>query len=645
MMLRGDEEFVRQARARLATPLSRRDRWTSVALGGTFLTTAVAMAALLPGHRSLSIGVATLLVGCYAAVSRVEFELGPGSAVPTQLVLVPMLFLVPVSAVPLCVAAGYVLGLLIDYAQGKRHGQRAFVLLSCSWHSVGPAVVLALFGHDEPRWDDWPIYAAALAAQFLFDLASSTAREKLAFGVSPRELLPFLVWVYAVDALLAPIAFLIAAASTRMPYAALLALPLVALLALLARDRTRRIDRALELSEAYRGATRQARSDPLTGVGNRLAWDEAIEAAKAGGAEVPVSVIVVDVDGLKLANDTGGHELGDRLLRSLADVVRTSVRADDLVARIGGDEFGVLMLDTGDDRCGEVAGRISDAIARHAGLDSFRLSAAVGHATRPAAAAVAEAARIADMQMYLQKHARSPRLFDLDNLVALPTLDRQEGEADHGSLSAPARTRDETCDVLLTVTRERDQDLEQHLRDVAELAVAVAARLGVTPPQLDDLRRAAWLHDIGKLAVPDAILGKRARLTDREKKVMRRHPVVGARILASVHGLGPVARLVRASHERYDGQGYPDQLAADEIPLGARIIFVCDSYDAMTSDRPYRPRRTHEDALAQLRAGAAAQFDPLVVDAFCEVVAEKRQRLQPSALTAPANFVKVRWAS
>ena len=115
------------------------------------------MAALLPGHRPLSVLPAALLVACYAVVSRVEFEVGPGSAVPTQLVLVPMLFVLPVSAVPLCVAAGYVLSALIDHLVGKRHAQRAFVLLAYSWHSVGPALVLSVFGADELRWSDWPV--------------------------------------------------------------------------------------------------------------------------------------------------------------------------------------------------------------------------------------------------------------------------------------------------------------------------------------------------------------------------------------------------------------------------------------------------------------------------------------------------------
>lgn len=610
-----DEQLVEEARERVTKPLSGRDRWTSVALGGTFVATAFALALLLPAHRPLAIVPAVFLIASYALVSRVEFELGPGSAVPTQLVFVPMLFLLPVSMVPLAVAAGYMLGLLVDHLQGKRHGQRAFVLLSYCWHSVGPTVVLALFAHGDVRWEDSPVYVAALASQFVFDFASSTAREKLAFGISPRALVPFLVWVYSVDALLAPAALVIASVSAESPYVSVVALPLVGLLALLARDRTRRIDRALELSEAYRGAMRQARSDPLTSLGNRLAWDEAL--VRAAGEAGPVSVILVDLDGLKRANDTRGHEFGDRLLRTMADVIRGSVRTGDVVARIGGDEIGVLMLNTDEGGCTAVAARIRRRI-EDAVVEGFQLSAAVGHASRPAAHEVSEAARDADMQMYLEKRAGAPWLFEVGEVISRAPNDPKT------RLRTPGGAGD-ACDLLLAALRERDEGLEQHLLDVADLAVAVAERLGVPASQLDDVARAAKLHDVGKVAVPDAIVGKDGPLTTEEWEIMRRHPVVGERILVGTPELAEVAKLVRASHERYDGRGYPDGLRGHEIPLGARILFVCDAYDAMTSDRPYRASLAHETALAELRANAATQFDPLVVDVFCAIVEERRR--------------------
>jgi two-component system cell cycle response regulator len=226
--------------------------------------------------------------------------------------------------------------------------------------------------------------------------------------------------------------------------------------------------------------------------------------------------------------------------------------------------------------------------------------------------------------MYLEKRAEPPWPFDVDEVLARGWSDRIASMRGGTPRAAHGASAD-ACEVLLAALRERDEGLEQHLRDVADLAIAVAERLGVPAAQLDDVARAAKLHDVGKVAVPDAIVGKDGPLTAEEWEVMRRHPVIGERILGEAPGLADVARLVRASHERYDGRGYPDGLRGHEIPLGARILFVCDAYDAMTSDRPYREPMTHETALAELRANAATQFDPLVVDVFCAVVAERRR--------------------
>ncbi len=181
-------------------------------------------------------------------------------------------------------------------------------------------------------------------------------------------------------------------------------------------------------------------------------------------------------------------------------------------------------------------------------------------------------------------------------------------------------TRRGTCDVLMQVLREREPELHDHSDGVTLLALAVGRRLGLSAEQLDEVARAAELHDIGKIAIPEAVLHKAGPLDDREWELMRQHTVIGDRILQASPAMRPVARLVRASHERWDGGGYPDRLAGEEIPLGARIVAVCDSYSAMTSDRPYQQEpATHERAIAELRRCAGSQFDPAVVDAFCAV--------------------------
>jgi diguanylate cyclase (GGDEF)-like protein len=400
-----DEDLVAASRSRVAEPLTGRDRWASTTLGLLFLATAAIMVAFLPGRASVSVPVALLLIVGYAVVSRVEFEIGPGSAVPTQLLFVPMLFALPASAVPLCVACAYLLGAATDYASGRIHIQRAWVLLSSSWYSVGPALVFTFAGVQSPRWRDWPIYIIALAAQFTFDLCSSSARERFAFGTPIKSLLPFLAWVYAVDSLLAPLGLSAAFTTTQIEFAFLLTLPLIGLLALLARDRRARIDQALAFSSAYRGASREARKDPLTGLGNRLAWQEASTLAdvRREVSGEPVSVIVLDLDRLKLANDTRGHQFGDDMLRAIAALVQANVRGRDVLARIGGDEFGVLMPDTDEEACAQTVIRLVAAIEEHRGLDGFALSAAIGHATCPPAQSLPEAIRDADSLMYRRK--------------------------------------------------------------------------------------------------------------------------------------------------------------------------------------------------------------------------------------------------
>ena len=170
--------------------------------------------------------------------------------------------------------------------------------------------------------------------------------------------------------------------------------------------------------------------------------------------------------------------------------------------------------------------------------------------------------------------------------------------------------------MLLRALSERHPDLGEHVDGVAELAEAVGARLGIEGEELVQLRHAAALHDIGKVAIPDEIIAKPGPLDDEEWAFMRRHTIIGERILAAAPALGPAARLVRSSHEAWDGRGYPDGLAGAEIPLGARIIAVCDAFDAMISDAPVRAARTAGEALAELRRCAGTQFDPAVVAAF-----------------------------
>jgi HD-GYP domain-containing protein (c-di-GMP phosphodiesterase class II) len=247
------DSLIEQSRELAVSPLGDRDRLASLLLGGTFLAAALALALLVGSSRSVEGWTLLLFVCSYALASRIDFEIGTGSAVPTQLVLVPMLVLLPVTYVPLCVLGGLLLGGLPEYVRGRVPVDRSLLRFVNSWHAVGPALVLILAGEPEPTARNMPIYALALGAQFVFDFASTALRDRLGLGVSPLSLLRFMVWIWAVDSALTPTAMLAAIGSQQDTYLVLFSLPLIGLLAYFARERRARIDHALELSHAYRG--------------------------------------------------------------------------------------------------------------------------------------------------------------------------------------------------------------------------------------------------------------------------------------------------------------------------------------------------------------------------------------------------------
>jgi HD-GYP domain-containing protein (c-di-GMP phosphodiesterase class II) len=245
--------LIEDARARASERLAARDSRATLFGALAFVALAVPFAFLAPSDRVVEPGVLVLLVVAYALAARVEFEVGSGFAVPTQIVFVPMLFLLPVGLVPLCVAIGFLLCSAADFARRRVHWERALLEVFSAWHALGPALVLALAGEPAPTWDVLPLLAVVLVAQFAFDLASSSARAKVAFDVSVRAQLRLTAPVYFVDAALAPAGFLFAVVAYDEPLAILLVLPLLGLFAFFARERHSRIDHALELSHAYRG--------------------------------------------------------------------------------------------------------------------------------------------------------------------------------------------------------------------------------------------------------------------------------------------------------------------------------------------------------------------------------------------------------
>jgi diguanylate cyclase (GGDEF)-like protein len=338
--------------------------------------------------------------------------------------------------------------------------------------------------------------------------------------------------------------------------------------------------RALRLAEA------QALTDGLTEIGNRRLLMLDLEHA-LGHDLAPRTLVFFDLDGFKQYNDVFGHSAGDALLARLGRRLAASVEGNGRAYRLGGDEFCVLFdRDVSDNQ--PLLAATSAALAETG--EGFDVTSSSGRVTMPAEASTPEQTlHLADVRMYEQKG--------------------------HGRKSAAQQVRD----VLLQTLREQTPGLHDHLISVAGRAGAVARELKLNAEAVDEVARAAQLHDVGKIAIPSEILNKPGPLDEEEWRFMRQHTIIGERIIAAAPALDPVARIVRSSHERYDGGGYPDGLAGEDIPLGARIVVLCDAFDAMVTERPYKAGKSEEDALAEIRRCAGGQFDPMVVDAFMAV--------------------------
>lgn len=343
-----------------------------------------------------------------------------------------------------------------------------------------------------------------------------------------------------------------------------------------------------------RTSAQESRTDELTGLPNRRALTTDLQRAithpaAAGSLRL---LALFDLDGFKLYNDTFGHPAGDALLARLGGrLERFAASQEGSAYRLGGDEFCFLVECT----AAEVDAIIVGATAALSeGGEGFAITASQGNVLLPSeAASIEEAMQLADRRMYANKVSERT--------------------------SAGSQSRD----VLLTALRERQPELAERAVDVAELALATAEELGMEAEQRDETYRAAQLHETGKMAIPDAILNKPGPLEESEWEFVRQNTLIGERIIASAAALVPVARLVRSSGERWDGGGYPDSLRGEQIPLGARVVAVCDAYAAMVSERPYSVAMRPPRALEELRRGAGSQFDPKVVAAFEQVATQR----------------------
>ena len=357
-------------------------------------------------------------------------------------------------------------------------------------------------------------------------------------------------------------------------------------------------------------AMRLALTDPLTGLGNHRHFHERLqrELLNAEEQRTPLTLCFVDIDDFKNINDRYGHPSGDRVLSQVAGRLRQGGEA----FRLGGDEFALLLADHDEGMALAAANSIVQRIA-DVGFDHIgTVTVSAGLATFPVQGhGRDELIRLADSALYWAKeHGKNRVRLYRPEVVELAELKRLAAGPDKAARYRAAASLAQAVDA-------RDTYTGSHSERVSDLAARVARRIGLDAEHVELTRLAGSLHDLGKLAIPEEILRKPGALTDSERLVLERHPQIGFRMLDSL-GVDPVADLVLHHHERWDGAGYPDGLKREQIPLGARIIFVTDAYDAMTSDRIYRPKRSSEAALAELRRCAGTQFDPGIVAAFTE---------------------------
>jgi diguanylate cyclase (GGDEF)-like protein len=369
---------------------------------------------------------------------------------------------------------------------------------------------------------------------------------------------------------------------------------------------------ALYQRSTYRAlrAMRLALTDPLTNLGNHRHFHERLQRELQAAEEKgePLSLCLVDIDDFKRINDRFGHPAGDGVLGLVGKRLRQGGEA----FRLGGDEFAVLLPGLNGQHAFAAAASIVDRIAvldlDH--IDSITVSA--GLATYPVQGVGRdELIRLADSALYWAKeHGKNQVRAYRPDVVELAELRRLASGPDRAARYRAAASLAKAVDA-------RDAYTGSHSERVGELAARIAVRMNADPAQVELIRLAGSLHDLGKLAIPEEILRKPAPLTEAERLVLERHPQIGFRMLESL-GVDPVADWVLHHHERWDGAGYPDGVYGEQIPLGARIIFVADAYDAMTTDRVYRPRLSEEEAVSELQRCAGTQFDPEVVAAFAD---------------------------
>ena len=329
--------------------------------------------------------------------------------------------------------------------------------------------------------------------------------------------------------------------------------------------------------------------DYLTGLYNRAYFEEELKRLDVK-RQLPLSIIIGDVNGLKLVNDALGHDAGDVLLKKIAKVLKESFRKEDIIARWGGDEFSIILPATSNEVANKIIQRVKERCEKNS-TDEMKLSISFGVSTKiEESEDTQELTKSSEEQMYRRKMV--------------------EQKSIHSSMISS----------LAKALSERDYETEEHVERMRDYATLLGMQLDLSESQIDDLSLLATLHDIGKIAIADNIILKPGKLTSEEFEAVKKHPEIGFRIATSSLELVPIADAILYHHEWWNGKGYPKGLKGEEIPLLARIISVVDSYDAMTSDRPYRKAMCKEAAIQELSLFAGKQFDPVIVEKFIDII-------------------------
>ena len=333
--------------------------------------------------------------------------------------------------------------------------------------------------------------------------------------------------------------------------------------------------------------------DLLTGLYNRRFFEEELKRLDTE-RNLPISIIMADVNGLKLFNDAFGHAEGDKLLVKAAEIIRKELREDEIVARLGGDELVILLPRTDSEEAHSIVKRIRASIS-NIRLKSIELSISFGWATKNSTDQdMNDILKNAEDYMYRNKLFESPDI------------------------------REKRIKAIINSFYDNNSEEERHSKRVSSLCEAIGAAMGMTKAALNELRTLGLLHDIGKIAIDNSILNKPDRLTKEEWNEIKRHPEIGYRILSSVNDMAELAVFILAHHERWDGKGYPKGIKGTDIPLQARITAVADAYDAMTSKSAYRNPLSESIAVDELEKNAGTQFDPEIVQIFIDKVINKK---------------------